>query len=308
MANTTALSGKPCRILLATDLSARGDRALERAITIAARSQAQLTILHVFEEIRDDRPTYAYRAQSWQRPNDAVEIAKHRVRRGLRRDLGDAAENATVLVEEGEPADVIERVAVAHGIELIVTGVAREGLFARRPVILGSTVDRLLRRSPAPILIVRNRARAPYEHVVVAVDFSDTSAIALHAALRFFPSHTLYLLHAFEVPYASLVEDGERYAAEYRNTRMRDLEAFLDSIFLADDDRRRLVPLIQRGHPERLIRDHVLAHDADLVVMGTHGRGAISEALLGSTAKGILESLPCDALVVRGRRLQADGT
>jgi nucleotide-binding universal stress UspA family protein len=301
MASPPTLSSKPCRILLATDLSARGDRALERAVTIAAGTQAHLTILHVFEEIRDDMPMYKYRVSSWRRPDDAVETAKRRIRHGLRLDLGDAVENATVLLEEGEPADVIERIAITDDIDLIVTGVAREGLFARRPVILGETVDRLLRRSPVPLLVVRNRARAPYERILVAVDFSDVSALAIEAALRFFPSHTLYLLHAFEVPYASLMDDGERFAGEYRNTRMHDLEAFLDTLSLTGHDRRRLVPLIQRGHPERLIRDHVLTQDADLVVMGTHGRGVMLEALLGSTAKGVLESLPCDALVVRGR-------
>jgi nucleotide-binding universal stress UspA family protein len=302
VANTTALSDKPSRILLATDLSARGDRALERAITIAKRWHAQLFILYVFEEIGDDAPTGASHIPSWPGPRDAVEIAKHRIRRGLRMDLGDAVQNATVLIEEGKPIDVIERVAMTRDIELILTGVAREGLFAHRPVTLGVTVERLLRRSPVPLLIVRNRARAPYQHIVVAVDFSDASAEALRAALRFFPTQSFHLLHAFDIPYLSFMEDEERCAAEYRNGHMRDLDAFLDSLMLEEGDRRRLIPLIQRGQPERLLCEHVLAHDADLVVMGTHGRGVVYEALLGSTAKGILASLPCDALVVPSRR------
>ena len=95
-----------------------------------------------------------------------------------------------MLVEEGDPAEVIERIAAAEGCELIVTGIAREEPFALRPFTLGKTVDRLLRRSPIPILIVRNRARSAYEHIVVATDFSDSSGYALQVALRLFPSQS----------------------------------------------------------------------------------------------------------------------
>lgn len=78
------------------------------------------------------------------------------------------------------------------------------------------------------------------------------------------------------------------------------MRAFLASTFMSEDDRMRLVQLIEPGSPQHLIREYVQLHDADLVVLGTRGRGAIREALLGSTTKSILSTLPCDALVVRG--------
>ena len=135
------------KVLLATDLSARGDRALERAVAIAMDRQAHLTVLHAFEELNDSSLTYGVsRAPSWRAPADAGEVAKRRIRDGLRAELGDAIEQATVLIEEGEPAEVIERAITSLGIDLVVTGIAREGLFASRPVILGKTVERLLRR------------------------------------------------------------------------------------------------------------------------------------------------------------------
>jgi len=276
------------KILLATDLSARGDRALERAIAIARRHDAHLIILHVLEELDESTLTYGTRvAPSGRRPPDAVAMAKQRVEQGLREDLSDAIEHATLLVEEGDPAEVIERVASSERVDLIVTGIAREGLFATRPVVLGRTVEQLLRRLPLPILIVKDRARDAYRHVVVATDFSDPSAHALQMAVRFFPMQTLHLLHASEAPRATLAE-------EFR--------AFLASVFLPEDDRKRLVPTIEPGSPQQVIRDYVHAHGADLVVLGTQGRGAVMEALLGSTTKSVLTTLPCDALVVRGPR------
>lgn len=289
------------RVLLATDLSARGDRALERAVAVAQRHDAQLLILHVFEELDESTRTYATRAlPSWRRPPDAAARMKQRVLQGLRADLGDAAAQATVLIEEGDPAEVIERVAIAEQVELVITGIAREGPLSSRPVVLGRTVEQLLRRLPAPILIVKDRARDAYQHVVVATDFSEASAHALQMALRVLPGQTLYLLHASELPYPTLVSDLNRHEQSYREIREGELQRFLSWVFVPEADRQRLVPVIESGKPRQIIREYVQLHGADLVVLGTRGRGAVMEALLGSTAKDILSALPCDALVVRG--------
>jgi nucleotide-binding universal stress UspA family protein len=96
------------------------------------------------------------------------------------------------------------------------------------------------------------------------------------------------------------VSDSNRHAESYRKVRAEELRSFLDSIFLPENARKRIVPLIEHGSPQQLVREYVHMHGADLVVLGTHGRGAVAEAILGSTAKGILASLPCDALIVSG--------
>ena len=303
MTDASSRQGAPRKLLLATDLSARGDRALERAVAIAAGQNSHLIIVHAFEELEETTLTYGRRAApSWRRPPDAVGMAKQRIRQALRADLEDAVRKASIVIEEGEPAEVIERVATAEGADLVITGIAREGLFASRPVVLGRTVEQLVRRLPIPILIVRNRVRSAYQHIVVTTDFSEPSAHALQVALRFFPFQALHLLHASEAPYSGLVADPHRHAESFGEVHTAELNTFLGSIFLPEDDRRRIVPLIEPGAPQSLVREYVQEHGADLVVMGTQGRGAVLEALLGSTAKGILTTLPCDALVVRGPR------
>lgn len=292
--------GSTPRILVATDLSARCDRALERAVLMATDWQTPLTILHVFESSAEySFPAIGHALPSWRRPPDAADLARQRIRRALHAEVGDAVEHATVLVEDGEPAAVIEQVAAQQRCGIIITGIARESPFASRPVSIGRTVEQLLRRASVPVLIVKDRARSTYEHIVVAADFSEVSGRALQAALRFFPLQTLHLLHAFEAPYASHTSDPAAYQMGYGATLTGDLDSFLGSIYLAPQDRRRLVPLIEHGQPAPLIQQYVRDRGADLVVLGTHGRGAVGEALIGSTAKRILESLPCDALVVR---------
>jgi nucleotide-binding universal stress UspA family protein len=290
-------------VLLATDLSARGDRALERAVAIAADRKAHLTVLHAFQEFNEENLRYDVDlVPSWRAPPDALEMAKYRIRQGLQTDVGDILEHATILIEEGEPADVIERASASQDIDLIVTGIAREGPFASRPVILGRTVERLLRRVSVPILIVRNRPRAPYRHILVTTDFSEASAFALQVAINFFSHHTLHVLHAFAIPRAGALSDLHRHVEDFRQTHALELEEFLASVVLPDEARRRLVRLVELGGAPHLVREYVRDRGADLVVLGTHGRGAMLEAFLGSTAKSILSSLPCDALVVRAPR------
>jgi nucleotide-binding universal stress UspA family protein len=281
------------KVLLATDLSARGDRALARAIAIAADREAHLTVLHVFEEFNEENLMYDRRiTPSWRAPSDAVAMAKLHIRAGLEVEGGDAVEQATVLIEQGDPAEVIERVAVSQAIDLIVTGIAREGPFASQPIVLGRTVERLLRRVPIPILIVRNRPRAPYRHILITTDFSEPSAYALQVALSFFHYQPLHLLHAFEVPRPVGLSDLQRHVESFRQTHEIELHQFLGSLVLPEESRQQLVPLLELGHPAQLVR----------IVLGTRGRGAVLEALVGSTAKSILSSLTCDALVVRAPR------
>ncbi|HEX6398126.1 MAG TPA: universal stress protein [Steroidobacteraceae bacterium] len=303
MTDETSAPGAPQRILLATDLSARGDRALERAIALTQRHDARLLIVHAFEELDESTLTYGqHAAPSWRRPPDATALMRQRIRQGLRAELGDSIDRATVLIEKGNPAEVIEQLAISERVDLVVTGIAREGPFATRPVVLGKTVEQLLRRLPVPILVVRNRARGAYEHIVVTTDFSESSAHALQMALRFFPTQTLYLFHASEAPYSTLAPDAGRHAERFQEARTEDMETFLASTFLSEADRGRIVPMIEPGPPQQLIREYVQLRGCDLVVLGTRGRGAVMEALLGSTAKSILATLPCDALVVRGPR------
>ena len=293
--------GAPRKVLLATDLSARCDRALERAVSIARRHDAHLVIVHVLEDF--DEPSQTYRGHSppsWRRPPDAVAMMKRRAANELRADLDGAVENATILIEQGDPAEILEKVAISEQPDLVVTGLAREGLFANHPVVLGKNVEQLLRRLPVPILIVKRRVRSAYQHILVTTDFLEPSAHALQAALRFFPVQDIHLLHASEAPYASLVSDSEAHLRNFRETRASELVTYLASIFMSESDWNRLVRLIEVGMPQQRIREYVEQRGADLVVLGTHGRSAVLELFLGSTAKSILSTLPCDALVMRG--------
>jgi nucleotide-binding universal stress UspA family protein len=290
MTAPTWMTGPPQNILLATDFSPRCDRALDRAAALASEWGAKLVALHVLETF-DGSTVTARDLPSWRRSTDPVA----RARKELLADVGALAGRATVVIAEGDPVTEILHTAETEGCGLIVLGTARNELLGR--VSLGRTVDRLLRRARVPVLVVRNRARAAYRKVVVATDFSASSRHALEAAARFLPGQKLTLFHAYD----DRRTDSDSARRELRLAAARDMEAFLAG---ADTPAAWQRPdiLIEEGAPSFLLRDYVQERGVDLVVLGTHGRGAIMELLIGSVATAVMDEVPCDALIIREPR------
>ena len=289
--------GPPQRILLATDLSARCDRALDRAASLAQGWHAELVALHVLEQPEEFYATeLERRLPSWRRPPDRL----HLVEEQLRRDAMEVAGNVTVVLEQGDPAEAILRVAAERACDLIVTGMARNETLGR--FWLGRTVDRLLTTSPVPLLVVRQRVRRLYAHIVVATDMSDSSLHALQATMTLFPDQPLTVFHAYKAPLAGRAPDPVRFQEEYGKVARDDVVAWLDAAGLSGAAARHLAPLVEPGDPGQLLRQYVRDRAVDLVVVGTHGRSGVFSVLLGSTAREIVSSTPCDTLVVGRRR------
>jgi universal stress protein A len=143
------------------------------------------------------------------------------------------------------------------------------------------------------------------KNILVATDFSESAAVALaygRDLARTFNAR-LHVVHvvedvlmryspevSFAVP--ELQRDLEKGAA-------RDLAALI-----TDDDRQTLQvqPSVQTGVnvPFTLI-DYAKNHRIDLIVTGTHGRGAVKHFLMGSVAERIVRSAPCPVLTVHAQ-------
>jgi len=286
------MQGPPKKILLATDLSARCDRALDRALALAGEWEAGLVVVHVLEDaspVADESDAQP----SWRRPPNARSLAETRARA----DMSDIAGDATVVIESGDPAEAILRTARTHDCGLIVTGVARNELLGR--LVLGGTTARLARRSERPVLVVRKRARRPYARIVVATDFSESSRHALEATRCFFPRPGLTLFHAYDAPLALMASDAASHRAQFHEAAHRDAEAFLEASGLAGQPGARPELVLEYGDPDRLLTEYVDTKGIDLVALGTHGRSAMFHILIGSVAQSLVETLPCDVLVVR---------
>ncbi|MFW7349415.1 MAG: universal stress protein [Pigmentiphaga sp.] len=272
-----------CSILLATDLSARGDRALDRAIDIARQRRCKLVVLHVIEE-----SPLIERLMARNREAD-MEAAE----RALRDIVGEVDVPMELVLETGNPVEAIQRTARSRQCDLIVTGVARDETLGR--LLLGSTVEKLARESTLPILIVKKRPHRPYRQVVAATDFSEGARQAMNAARAFFPDAQMTLFHAYPTLKADPDQD-EIEAAKRAAERLAD--GFIaNNLPQAGQPGTRLV--LQHGMPEGAVPDYVRHHPADLLVVGTHGLTGLLRTAIGSVAERLIYLTPCDALIVR---------
>ena len=285
---------RPRSILLATDLGARSDRALERAVQLARDWQSRLVVATVIEAGAGRIDLMALRdPPDWYRGEDPEQVAE----RQLLEAMSAQGVDAEFRVERGPPGDRLLEVAEAEGCDLVVAGVARHESLGR--AVLGSTVDRLARRSPVPVLVVRGRVQGPYRRMLVASDWSASAEHAMRTAMAMFPQSAITVLHGYEVPMAGLMDTTrEQMLAAVRDQALADGREFIarcqppggvGSVSL----------VVERGDPSLLMRMYASQYPVDLAVVATHGRSALLDVMLGSVAQRLLEDLPLDTLVVR---------
>jgi nucleotide-binding universal stress UspA family protein len=134
------------------------------------------------------------------------------------------------------------------------------------------------------------------KQILVATDFSDASAAAMdygRALARTFGA-SLHLLHVMENPFLRPTA-ADPHAI--KNATSRRLAGRL-----TDDDREALhgtAVLETSDNPADAIVEYAGAHGIDLIVMGTHGRGAMAQILVGSVAERVVRTAPCPVLTVR---------
>ena len=128
------------RILFCTDFSENSERALDYAISLAAEYQAELTLLHVLEDI----PVSA-------NIEEARAMATERLDQLIPRE-GRKAGRITTLVRIGKPYEKIIEFAAEAQTELVVMSV--RGRSSLDLAVFGSTTQRVLQLGPCPALVI----------------------------------------------------------------------------------------------------------------------------------------------------------
>ncbi len=276
-------------VLVATDLDPRCDRAIGRARLLARAlggTATAATVLDPADACTRGLPSPG--GPHWYRPP----TRRAHAQQWLQRQFKDAAVPWDTHVDEGHPGERLSRLLDARDDTLVVMGTLRSGLLG--PAMLGSTVDRLLRRDRASLLVVRERAHAPYRHLLVASDFSTPSRAALRHAHALFPEARITLLHAVDPPMLGVAADVIDPPIAQPDAQG---QAFLRE---AVPDAGRFELRVEHGDAARLVQQYVETFAPDLVVVGSHGRSAAYEVVIGSVARRIAATSSADTLVVRG--------
>lgn len=281
-------------ILFPTDGSDGAAAGLEFALDVAAARDATLHLLGVANTTRGTLDLAGSDTTLVERARSAVGEAGERAReRGV-----SVAEN----VERGNPYRVICDHAESAGVDVVLMPTrGRRGL---ERFLLGSTTERVVRRSEVPVLTVRPddgvRAAYPFEDVAVGVDGSDCGRAALDAGVAVADQEdaalhilsvvdlaalgpdvrTETLLDALESDARSVVDDAAAFASRAGVDPTAEVVEFGSSI-------------------QGAIRTYVEEEDVDLLVVGTHGRTGFNRYVLGSVAEFLVRTSPVPVLTVR---------
>lgn len=275
------------KILVATDLSERSDRAVLRALRLAEVTGAEC---HALFAADDTLPQDLART--------LVNEADLRLRRFLDAAPGGGAKAQGTAVL-GDPVATICDKAAELGAGLVVLGLHRPRPFL--DALRETTMERLVRLLPLPVLLVRDPADHEYQGVLAAVSFSPACAAALRAARRVAPSARLAAFHAILVPFGGLTGEGPGGAMARQMTR--EAEAAREAWARSEAVPAELAEVeMITGSLGQVFERQLRATGADLVALGAHTRSLYLASSLGSFTAELIRNPPADLLIARPAR------
>jgi universal stress protein E len=278
------------QILVATDFSERGERAIRRAALLASEFSADLILAHVVE---GNQPDHLVRGMEGLAITELDATA-----RALKKSHGIAC---SARVTRGDAFDAIVAMSKDSAAHLIVMGSHRKELL--KDVFIGTTLERVVRTQAAPVLVVNSDSLSRYRSVLAAIDFSDCSGQALATA------RALGLLAGARVTIVHISNPSEHVrtgmpesdvGAEIAAGSMRasrELMRFVSGLDLRDLDYSLRVRPVD-GPPGMGIAGVAAELGTHLAIVGTQGRNRAIKMLLGSVTDDLLKTLGSDILVV----------
>ena len=141
------------------------------------------------------------------------------------------------------------------------------------------------------------------KNILVATDFSEpsTNALAYGRDLARSYNATLHVLHVTENILLRYTPEVSFGVPEMQRDLDRAAQGQLDALISADDIRDlRVVPALESAtNSAAAIVAYAQAQLIDLIIVGTHGRGAVKQLIMGSVAERVVRTAPCPVLAVR---------
>lgn len=278
------------RLLCASDMTPRSDRAVRRAAILAKQMNADVLFVHVVSD---------------QQPERVMQLKANRARVRLmvqaERAMAHSPESARVEIHLGKPLKIIPEIAKQCSADMIVLAapVAR-----RYEKFMGTTAERILRSVNCPVLFVSNEPIAEYTQVAVATDLSKTSVRAAQAVARMGILNGAYswFVHAFDPPVSGMTAD-EITAAKQLEAYKRRWSALVHAQLTpeledAGFDLSRVSISAEPARPLDAIEHIVEKVHPELLVIGTSRWFMLKRMLLSSVAHQVLSRVSCDILAV----------
>jgi nucleotide-binding universal stress UspA family protein len=292
-------------IVVPVDGSPLAERALPYAITLARTAGARLRLVRVHEPWPVDE-------RAMMPGNELAETQVRHAEQGYLREQARRIEAATgtkpdVSLLTGPAAASLARFAVRRGVDLIVMTTHGRGGLSRS--WLGSVSDGLVRRMRVPLFLVRaSESAAPagevrIRRVLVAVDGSEPAeeAVTQAATLCAAMNAECAIIRVVTPPthlIAPYIPDSPEISKARMEERTADAEAYLGELLSR-------FPALASTRTEAVRGDDVATSilrsarnlDADVIAIGTRGRGRAARFILGSVADKVIRTSDVPVLV-----------
>ena len=198
-----------------------------------------------------------------------------------------------VIVRQGRPSSVLNQIAVETNAHTLVLGGKHHSTLGRW--LGGSTVQQVVRGLHAPLLVTAGELPR-HPRVMVAIDVSYAARTTIDRALTFAallesPVRALHVIEeARDVPKV-ILRPG---ALSYEDWCLERLERDLWPLLPVPDSHK----VIRHGRVVEAIAAEAAAWSADVLVLGSHGKGWVDRLLIGSVTEALLNDLPAAVLVV----------
>lgn len=288
-------------ILYVTEPALDQRSAIARAVTLAERNLAALTLIDV-SPLTADSALLEHRRASLA---SLAEPHRHRLTINLEVRTG------TVFLE-------VIRAVLRHGYDLVIKAAENPDFLKR---LFGSDDMHLLRKCPCPLWLMRTPEKAKYDCIVAAVDLDplrpaaeqklDRDILEFAGSLALSENATLHLVHAWAAfAEGALMARSEgmtnavtTHVEQEFLSRQKLLFALGERLRqqLGAEAYNRLLPRfhLPKGSPQKMLPVVAEEVHADLVVMGTVVRTGIAGFIIGNTAEAVLDQLACSVLAIK---------
>ncbi|GMU57319.1 MAG: universal stress protein [Candidatus Xenobia bacterium] len=282
------------KFLIPLDGSPLAQAALRQAAGLAAHRSAELVLVHVVQE--------AYQGATLVAPyNDELKRKGRVCLESAQSLLDQAGFPVRTRMLTGEPGPALIQCAREENPDLIAMGTHGRGGIER--LLLGSVTEHVLTCAPCPVLVTRQeeaeldlsaaRVWQGYSRALVALDGSEPSHRSLGALSALMAENgQVTLLSALDLPIEH--HTAWKVAESSQEGYLREQAATLARASL------QVSCLVGQGSAARAIVQKAAEQKAEVILVGSRGRGAVATLFLGSVARDVARTSECAVLVIRG--------
>ncbi len=262
-------------LLLVTDGSEFSEGAVREGIRLAKTCGSKITALTVIEfnpELEALAPDFVEKMETEE--GAYIKSVKERAEK-------EGVTCETLIKRSESPYAQIVDEASGLKADMIVMG--RRGRAGLKRLLMGSVTAKVVGHSPVNVLVVPEAAELKFENILIATDgssFSEVAALEAACIAKFCGSNL----------FALAVADTEAGEAEENAKKVKEI---------AEEYGARAEAVVEKGKPFEVILNKAKEKNADLIVVGSHGRTGLKRLLMGSVTERVIGLSESAVLVVK---------